>query len=109
MKLFFSNIWKYLCLIAAGIIAGLVFAMKQMKPDQTTNVTASTYIADQEQNIGKLKQRGEGNTQDLTQEPAVPVISERKQRRLDRRSARRARREAREAAADESESNDTGQ
>ncbi|HCY41787.1 MAG TPA: hypothetical protein DHV48_10590 [Prolixibacteraceae bacterium] len=85
---FFSNCWKYLSLIFFGVIAGLVYAMKQLKPSINT-VNAESYIAMQNHQIGKLKQRGEGNTQNL---PPLPAISGRKEIRKLRCAARRERR-----------------
>ena len=86
MKIFFSNIWKYLALIFAGIVAGMVASIKLIEKPTVVNVEADTFIAQQTQQIGKLKQRGEGNSQDASQLPEVPT---RKEKRLARRAARR--------------------
>ena len=86
MKLFFVNVWKYLAMFFAGVIAALVWAMKQVKPDQTT-INAETYVGSNAPKIGKLKQRGEGNSQETVL--ALPAVS-RKQIRQLRRAARKA-------------------
>jgi len=97
MKLFFLNIWKYIAIFFVGVAAALVYAMKQIKPDQPI-INADSYIAAQEQNIGKLNQRGEGNTQDVSQ-PAAPTRRElRKERRAKRREARLQEETAKEEA-----------
>jgi len=90
MKAFFGNIWKYLAVFFGGVIAALVYAMKQMRPVETTNVTAGTYVANQEQKIGKMKVRGDGNTQDAS---VTPGLSERKLKRMARRAKRRSNKE----------------
>lgn len=83
MKQLFASIWKYLVIFFAGAITALVWAMKQVKPNQPA-INADTYIANQQQNIGKLKQRGEGNMQDMAQLPQTP-----RERRKERRARRR--------------------
>ena len=102
MKTFFGNIWKYLAIFFAGVIAALVYAMKHMRPVETTNVTAGTYVASQEQKIGKMKQRGDGNTQDAS---VAPAVSERKLKRMERRAKRKA---LRQSQGTEMEMTDSG-
>ena len=77
-----SNIWKYLALLFAGIIAGMVAAIKLIEKPSILNVTADSFISEQTQKIGKLKQKGEGNS--LSQ--GLPT---RKKKRLVRRTLRR--------------------
>ena len=86
MKLFFVNIWKYFALVLTGIVAGLVYAMNQIKPVQ--NVSATEFINQQSRDvsIGKIKQRGEGNSLDTSQLPEIPT---RREKRIARRAARR--------------------
>lgn len=91
MKLFFANIWKYIAIFFAGVIAALVWAMKQVKPDQPV-INAGTYINTQQQEtkIAKVKNRG-GGSQDVEQSPdmtaAEPSRREiRKARRRERKS-----------------------
>ena len=59
MKIFFINIWKYMAFIFAGVVGGLVLAMKQLKPTQ--NISTDQYIGEQssEIQIGRIKQKGE--------------------------------------------------
>lgn len=91
MKSFFTNIWKYIALFFGGVIAALVYAMKQMKPE-TTVINAGTYIQEprQETRIGKVKNRGEG-VQSVEQSPDMTASEpnrreQRKARRRERRS-----------------------
>ena len=84
MKIFFSQIWKYLAVFFAGIITAMVYSIRQFH-DQTI-INADTFIASQEQKIGKLKQRGDGNSQDASQ---LPLISNRKEKRIARRNSKR--------------------
>jgi len=103
MKIFFLNIWKYLALLFAGIIAGMVAAIKLIEKPTVLNVAADTFVAQQTQQIGKLKQRGEGNSQELSQTPEVPT---RKEKRLARRAARRELRLKKETQLEETEQKD---
>ena len=91
MKLFFANIWKYIAIFFAGIIAALVWAMNQMKPAQPV-INAGTYIETQQQEtkIGKVKNRG-GGSQDVEQSPDLAIAEPskreiRKARRRERKS-----------------------
>lgn len=52
-----TNYWSYLAMFLSGIIAGLVLYVKIKAPDQVIN---------DNQRIGKIKNRGEGNTQSTT-------------------------------------------
>ena len=92
MKIFFLNIWKYLALLFAGIIAGLVATIKLIEKPTVLNVAADTFVAEQTQQIGKLKQRGDGNLQDISLPTQIPT---RKEKRLARRAARRELRQER--------------
>jgi len=85
MKIF-SNIWKYLTFLLAGLTAGMVAAIKMIDKPSVLNVSAENFVAEQTQKIGKLKQRGEGNSQDVSMPPELPA---RKERRLARRATRR--------------------
>lgn len=88
MSAFFKQVWKYLAIFFAGIIAALVWAMKQVQPVQTnTNIEAGTYV--EKQDIGKLKQRGEGNSQQVG--PGIESKS-RKELRRERRAERKEKR-----------------
>jgi len=83
---FFSSIWKYLAFLLAGFIAGMVAAIKLIEKPSVVNVAADTFVAKQTQKIGKLKQRGEGNSQDTSLLAPIPT---RKDKRLARRAAKR--------------------
>jgi hypothetical protein len=84
MKICLEKIWKYIAVFFAGVIAALVYSIRQFH-DQTI-INTDSFIASQEQKIGKLKQRGEGNTQNVSLLHGLPS---RKERRLVRRSERR--------------------
>lgn len=88
------KIWKYITLFFAGIIAGLVAAMKMQKP--ATEITNNT-------EIGKVKNKGEGTTQSVTQSPnqSTTVGTSRKAKRQERRARRR---EQRSKASEDDES-----
>ena len=103
MKIFFLNIWKYLAFLFAGIIAGLVAAIKLIEKPSILNVNADSFIAQQTQKIGKIKQRGEGNSLDIFLLPAIPS---RKEKRLNRRAARRESRKEKETEKEEQEQKD---
>jgi len=98
MKIFFSSIWKYMALLFAGIVAGMVAAIKLIEKPTVLNVAADTFVAEQTQKIGKVKQRGESNLLD-TSLPAV--ISSPKEKRFARRGARRERRLMKETEQEE--------
>jgi hypothetical protein len=84
MKIFFSNCWKYIAVFFAGIIAAMVYSIRQFH-DQTI-INADTFIASQQLKVGKLKQRGEGNSQDVSLPDTIPT---RKEKRIARRAAKR--------------------
>ena len=86
MKIFFSNIWKYLAFLFAGIAAGMVAAIKLIEKPSVLNVDTDTFVAEQTQKIGKIKQRGEGNSLDTSLLPEIPT---RREKRIARRAAKR--------------------
>jgi len=86
MKIFFSNTWKYLAFLFAGLAAGMFAAIKLIEKPSILNVAADTFVAEQTQKIGKIKQRGEGNFLDTNLLPEIPI---RKEKRLVRRAVRR--------------------
>ena len=89
-----KKIWKYLTILFAGIIGGLVAAIKIL--DSKTIVNANNYVNEQNQEtkIGKIKQKkGEDNNQSVTQAPVQPA-STRKQLRKERKAARKLKRES---------------
>ena len=101
MKIFFSKIWKYLAVFLAGVITALVYSIRQFH-DQTI-INADTFIASQEQKIGKLKQRGEGNSQDASQ---LPLIPNRKEKRIARRNSKRELKQKKDTQQEELEQKD---
>ena len=103
MKIFFLNIWKYLAFLFAGIIAGIIAAIKLIEKPTVLNVNADTFVAEQTQKIGKIKQKGEGNSQDIFLLPAIPT---RREKRLARRAARRELRLEKETKPEEQDLKD---
>lgn len=107
MKTFFASVWKYIAVFFAGIIAGLVAAIKMQGPD--TTIIAHNYVAEQNQEtkIGKVKNNGSGS-QTVDQSPSInnPEIQpSRREQRIARRAARRAKRELNtESESEDSES-----
>ena len=94
MKVLFVNIWKYIALIFAGIIAGMVAAIKLVEKPSILNVNADSFIAEQTLKIGKLKQKGEGNS-------LSPVLPTRKEKRLACRTRKRESRLMKETEKEE--------
>ena len=92
-----------MALLFAGIIAGLVAAIKLIEKPTVLNVAADTFVAEQTQQIGKLKQRGDGNLQDISLPTQIPT---RKEKRLARRAARREQRLKKETLLEETEQKD---
>lgn len=89
-----KNLWKYLTILFAGIIAGIAAAIKLLDP---RTINTSTYVEDQKQEtkIGKVKQKkGMDNLQEVTQDPSLgadePSRKEiRQQRRAERKENRK--------------------
>ena len=103
MKIFFSSIWKFLAFLFAGIAAGMVAAIKLIEKPTVLNVAADTFVAEQTQRIGKIKQRGECNSLDTSLLPEIPT---RREKRLARRAARRELRLEKETKIEEQDSKD---
>ena len=82
---FLSNLWKYMAVLLAGVITGMVAAIKLIEKPSVLNVSTQSFIAQQTRKIGKLKQRGEGNSQDVFLLSEVPT---RKEKRMTRRAER---------------------
>lgn len=57
-----SKFWPYIAAFLLGGLLVALYALNVVKP----NIIADSYIANLEQNIKKLKQSGENNTQDVT-------------------------------------------
>ena len=92
-----------MALLFAGIVAGMVAAIKLIEKPTVLNVAADTFVAEQTQKIGKLKQRGEGNTQAASLIAPIPT---RKDKRLARRAAKRELRLEKETETEEQEQKD---
>jgi len=58
-----KKIWSYIAIFFAGAFAAMAMAFFSQKPQ--TVINAETYIAKQQQKIGKIKQKGNGNAQDV--------------------------------------------
>ncbi len=101
MKIIYSTIWKWAAIFLAGILVGLLAAIKILDKSNITNIQTGTYVAGLEQKIGKLKQRGEGNVQQTLLLPELPTT--RKEKRLARRTACRERRFNEQTENEESE------
>lgn len=91
---FLKQIWKYLALIFAGVIAGLVYGMKQIKPIQ--HIQTDEFINEQSRDlkIEKIKQRGEGNTMELDGLTEMTQKEIRQERRAKRRAERQKKKDA---------------
>ena len=100
---FFSNFWKYLSFLFAGVVAGMVAAIKLIEKPTVLNVAADTFVAEQTQKIGKIKQRGECNSLDTS---LLPEIPSRKEKRLARRAVRRELRLEKETQLEEQDQKD---
>jgi len=88
MRNIYSSIWKWVAVFLAGILAGLIAAIRLLDKSNITNIQTETYVAGLEQRIGKLKQRGQGNVQETVLIPEFPQT--RKEKRLARRTERRS-------------------
>jgi len=89
MRNIYASIWKWAAVFLAGILAGLIAAIRLLDKSKITNIQTGIYVAGLEQRIGKLKQRGEGNVQETVLIPQFPQT--RKEKRLARRAERRER------------------
>jgi hypothetical protein len=58
-----KNFWKYAGIFFAGAFVTLTMVFFTQKPQ--TVINAETYIAEQNQKIGKIKQKGKGNELDV--------------------------------------------
>lgn len=80
--------WKNISIFLSGILSGFLLFKHLKKPDQI--VYADTYIEDQEQKIGKIKQKGEGHVADIQiiQSPSKKEL--RQKRKANKRAKRKA-------------------
>ena len=87
-----KKIWSYVAILFAGIIGGLVAAIKLLDPKTTINATNYMEEQNQETKIGKIKQKkGEDNLQSVTQAPEQTLS--RKERRKLRRQKKKERKQ----------------
>lgn len=81
-----SKIWSYIAIFFAGVTAGFMVLTRIKKTD--TVINAETYVDDQVQKIGKIKQKGQGNKQDVQLEQKLTRKEIRKQKKLSRKTKR---------------------
>jgi len=79
------KIWSYITTLLAGVIAGLLIFLKLKDPDTLIN---------ENQHIGKLKQRGTQPSVEMQIEPEISGREIRQARKAKRIARRRERREA---------------
>lgn len=82
-----KKIWPYISMFFAGAFAAMVMVFFKQKPQ--TVINAETYVKEQEQKIGKIKQKGEGNGQQVQLDQELS--------RKAKRAARKARRKSRKS------------
>ena len=58
-----TNFWKYIGIFFVSAFATMTMVFFTQKPQ--TVIQAETYIAEQNQKIGKIKQKGKSNKQDV--------------------------------------------
>ena len=58
-----KNFWSYVGIFFAGAFATMTMVFFTQKPQ--TVINAETYIEEQSQKIGKIKQKGKANNQDV--------------------------------------------
>lgn len=79
--------WKNIAIFLGGILTGFLILIRVKKPN--TVINTETYIDEQEQKIGKIKQKGQGNRQEVEQDQEQPT---RKQLRKQKRAVRKQKR-----------------
>ena len=80
-----KKIWPYISMFFAGAFVAMAMVFFKQKPQ--TVINAETYIKDQEQKVGKIKQKGEGNGQQVQLEQKLS----RKEKRASRKAKRKSR------------------
>nr|WP_321357165.1 hypothetical protein [uncultured Draconibacterium sp.] len=80
-----KKIWPYISMFFAGAFAAMAMVFFKEKPQ--TVINAETYIKEQEQKVGKIKQKGEGNGQQVQLKQELS----RKEKRMARKTERRSR------------------
>ena len=79
-----EKFWSYIVTLFAGVIAGLLIFLKLKEPDQVINDNTQ---------IGKMKQRGQGNNANITIDPKIILddavnVKTRKEKREERKAIR---------------------
>lgn len=72
-----TKIWPYIVAFLSGALLVALYALNVIKPA----IIAESYIANLEQNVKKLKQSGENNTQDITRSISIESEPEPKKKR----------------------------
>lgn len=91
MKLI-DSLWKMATMLLLGIVAGLVAAMKLMDPgSKITNIEAQNYTENEEQKVGKIKQKGKGNEQQAEMDQGGDKPAANREKRRQKRRERRNR------------------
>lgn len=81
-----SKIWSYIAIFFAGAFSAMAMVFFKQKPQ--TVINAESYIAEQQQKVGKIKQKGEGNLQSVELEQTLSKKEIRKARRAARKAKR---------------------
>lgn len=79
--------WRTIAVFFGGIITGFLIFTKIKKPG--TVIHADTYINEQMQKIGKIKQKGQGNQQEVEVVLRVPTKEELRKSKQTSRKAKR--------------------
>jgi hypothetical protein len=82
-----SKIWSYTTIFFAGAFVAMVMVFLKQKPQ--TVISAETYIEDQEQKIGKIKQKGQGNAQEAALDQAAATTEQSSKTKKESRKAKR--------------------
>jgi len=79
-----KKIWPYITMFFAGTFAALAMVFFTQKPQ--TVINAETYIEKQEQKIGKIKQKGKGNAQEVEATQKLTGKEKRQAKRAERKT-----------------------
>lgn len=87
-----KKLGTYLAVFFAGIISGFLLLTRIKKPQRI--IHTENYNEDQEQTIGKIKQKGRGNNQKVEQELDQPTKAELRKTKKETRKTKRMSRKA---------------
>nr|WP_319266079.1 hypothetical protein [uncultured Draconibacterium sp.] len=79
-----KKIWPYISMFFAGAFAAMAMVFFKQKPQ--TVINAETYVKEQSQKIGKIKQKGEGNDQQVQLDQEMTKKEKRATRKAERKS-----------------------